>query len=92
MGALVVQLRLLPDDADNRLHRHAVVDRSGVARFESGDEVCLFHVSYFLSYHVILINESLLVCLLSLFSSFIIFLGERFSCQIGSNLHSSADR
>ena len=76
MGALVVQLRLLPDDADNRLHRHAVVDRSGVARFESGDEVCLFHVSYFLSCHVILINESLLVCLLSLFSSFIIFLGE----------------
>ena len=69
MGALVVQLRLLPDDADNRLHRHAVVDRSGVARFESGDEVCLFHVSYFLSCHVILINESLLVCLLSLLSS-----------------------
>ena len=70
MGALVVQLRLLPDDADNRLHRHAVVDRSGVARFESGDEVCLFHVSYFLSCHVILSS------FITFIITFIIFLGE----------------
>ena len=55
IGALIVQLRLLPDSEDYNARRHAIIDRQGIARFEDGEEVNMFK-SLFLCFFVSLFS------------------------------------